>query len=91
MPRPPARSRRAARLSYLHQLGALASITRQVGGADVKLAVLTSMLPRWLGWNHFMLALISGLLLAALTAGALITTRRISRRDPRHWARSTRC
>lgn len=61
---------------------ALALITRQVGGGDVKLAVLTGMLPGWLGWNHFVLALISGLLLAALTAGVLMATRRISRRDP---------
>jgi len=61
---------------------ALALITRQLGGGDVKLAVLTGMLPGWLGWNHFVLALLSGLLLAALTAAALMATRRISRRDP---------
>ena len=61
---------------------ALALITRQIGGGDIKLAALTSMLPGWLGWNHFVLALLSGLLLAALTAGALMTTRRISRHDP---------
>jgi leader peptidase (prepilin peptidase) / N-methyltransferase len=61
---------------------ALALITRQVGGGDIKLAVLTGMLPGWLGWNHFVLALLSGLLLAAVTAAALIATRRISRRDP---------
>jgi len=59
----------------------LALITRQVGG-DVKLAVLTGMLPGWLGWNHFVLALLSGLLLAGVTAAVLIATRRISRRDP---------
>ena len=40
------------------------------------------MLPGWLGWNHFVLALLSGLLLAALTAAVLMATRRISRRDP---------
>jgi leader peptidase (prepilin peptidase) / N-methyltransferase len=61
---------------------ALALITRQVGGGDVKLAVLTGMLPGWLGWNHLVLALLSGLLLAALSAGVLMATRRISRRDP---------
>jgi len=61
---------------------ALALITRQIGGGDVKLAVLTGMLPGWLGWDHFVLALLSGLLLAALTAGVLVATRRISRRDP---------
>ena len=61
---------------------ALALLTRQVGGGDVKLAVLTGMLPGWLGWNQYVLALISGLLLAALTAAVLIATRRISRRDP---------
>lgn len=61
---------------------ALALITRQVGGGDIKLAVLTGMLPGWLGWNHFVLALLSGLLLAAVAAGVLIATRRISRRDP---------
>jgi leader peptidase (prepilin peptidase)/N-methyltransferase len=61
---------------------ALALITRQVGGGDVKLAALTGMLPGWLGWNHFVLALLSGLLLATVTAGVLIATRRISRRDP---------
>jgi leader peptidase (prepilin peptidase)/N-methyltransferase len=61
---------------------ALALITRQVGGGDVKLAALTGMLPGWLGWNHFVLALLSGLLLAALTAGVLMAARRISRRDP---------
>jgi len=61
---------------------ALALITRQIGGGDVKLAVLTGMLPGWLGWDHFVVALISGLLLAALTAGVLIATRRISRHDP---------
>jgi leader peptidase (prepilin peptidase)/N-methyltransferase len=61
---------------------ALALITRQIGGGDVKLAVLTSMLPGWLGWDHFVLALLSGLLLAAVTAGVLVATRRISRRDP---------
>jgi len=61
---------------------ALALITRQVGGGDVKLAVLTGMLPGWLGWNHFVLALLAGLLLAAVTAAGLIATRRISRRDP---------
>jgi leader peptidase (prepilin peptidase) / N-methyltransferase len=60
----------------------LAVITRQIGGGDVKLAVLTGMLPGWLGWNHFVLSLLSGLLLAAVTAGLLIATRRISRRDP---------
>jgi len=60
----------------------LALITRQVGGGDVKLAALTGMLPGWLGWNHFVLALLSGLLLAALTAGVLMAARRISRRDP---------
>ena len=57
-------------------------ITRQVGSGDVKLAALTGMLPRWLGWNHFVLALISVLLLAAVTAAVLMATRRISRRDP---------
>jgi leader peptidase (prepilin peptidase)/N-methyltransferase len=61
---------------------ALALITRQVGGGDVKLAVLTSTLPGWLGWNHFVFALLSGLLLAAITATVLIATRRIARRDP---------
>jgi leader peptidase (prepilin peptidase) / N-methyltransferase len=61
---------------------ALALITRQVGGGDVKLAVLTGMLPGWLGWNHIVLSLLAGLLLAALTAGVLMATRRISRRDP---------
>jgi len=61
---------------------ALALITRQIGGGDVKLAVLTGMLPGWLGWDHFVLALLSGLLLAALTAGVLIATRRVSRHDP---------
>jgi len=60
----------------------LALITRQVGGGDVKLAMLTGMLPGWLGWNHFVLALLSGLLLAAVTATVLIATRHISRRDP---------
>jgi len=60
----------------------LALITRQIGGGDIKLAVLTGMLPGWLGWNHFVLALLSGLLLAALTAAVLIATRRISRHDP---------
>ncbi|MDA8323622.1 MAG: A24 family peptidase [Actinomycetota bacterium] len=60
----------------------LALITRQIGGGDVKLAVLTGMLPGWLGWNHFVLALLSGLLLASVTAALLIATRRISRRDP---------
>lgn len=60
----------------------LALITRQVGGGDIKLAVLTGMLPGWLGWNHYVLALLSGLLLAAVTAAVLMATRRISRRDP---------
>jgi leader peptidase (prepilin peptidase) / N-methyltransferase len=60
----------------------LALITRQVGGGDIKLAMLTCMLPGWLGWNHIVLALLSGLLLAAITAAVLIATRRISRRDP---------
>lgn len=60
---------------------ALALITRQMGGGDIKLAVLTGMLPGWVGWNHFVLALLSGLLLAAATAAVLITTRRMSRRD----------
>jgi leader peptidase (prepilin peptidase) / N-methyltransferase len=61
---------------------ALALITRQIGGGDVKLAVLTGMLPGWLGWNHVVLALLSGLLLAAVTAAVLIATCRISRHDP---------
>jgi len=61
---------------------ALALITRQIGGGDVKLAVLTGMLPGWLGWDHFVPAPLSGLLLAAVTAGVLVATRRISRRDP---------
>lgn len=61
---------------------ALALITRRIGGGDIKLAVLTGMLPGWLGWNHFVLALLSGLLLAAATAAVLMATRRISRRDP---------
>jgi len=60
---------------------ALALITREVGGGDVKLAVLTGMLPGWLGWNHFVLALLSGLLLAAVTAAVLMASRRISRHD----------
>jgi len=61
---------------------ALALITRQIGGGDIKLAVLTGMLPGWLGWDHFVLALLSGLLLAGVTAAVLIGTRRIARRDP---------
>jgi prepilin signal peptidase PulO-like enzyme (type II secretory pathway) len=61
---------------------ALALITGQIGGSDIKLAALAGMLPRWLGWNHFALALLSGLLLAGVTATVLIGTRRISRRDP---------
>jgi leader peptidase (prepilin peptidase)/N-methyltransferase len=60
----------------------LVLITREVGGGDVNLAVLTGMLPGWLGWDHFVPALLSGLLLAALTAALLIATRRMSRRDP---------
>jgi len=61
---------------------ALALITRQVGGGDVKLAALTGMLPGWLGWDYFLFALVSGLLLAAIAAAGLIVTRRMSRRDP---------
>jgi leader peptidase (prepilin peptidase)/N-methyltransferase len=61
---------------------ALALITGQVGGGDIKLAALTGMVPGWLGWNHFVLGLLSGLLLAALTAAVLLATRRISRREP---------
>jgi leader peptidase (prepilin peptidase) / N-methyltransferase len=61
---------------------ALALITRQVGGGDVKPSAFTGMLPGLLGWNHCVLALLSGLMLAALTAGVLMATRRISRRDP---------
>lgn len=61
---------------------ALALVTGQVGGGDVKLAALVAMLPAWLGWEHLVLGLLAGLLLAALTALVLITTRRLSRHDP---------
>lgn len=61
---------------------ALALITGQVGGGDVKLGALVAMLPAWLGWEHLVLGLLAGLLLAALTAVVLITTRRLSRHDP---------
>jgi leader peptidase (prepilin peptidase) / N-methyltransferase len=61
---------------------ALALIARQVGGGDIKLAALTGMLPGWFGSNHFVLASLSGLLFAAVTASVLIASRGISRSDP---------
>ncbi len=61
---------------------ALALITGQVGGGDVKLAALVGMLPAWLGWDRLVLGLVTGLLLAAITAGVLMAARRLSRHDP---------
>ena len=61
---------------------ALALITGQVGGGDVKLAAFVAMLPGWLGWDRLVLGLVTGLLLAAITAAVLIAARRLSRHDP---------
>jgi leader peptidase (prepilin peptidase) / N-methyltransferase len=61
---------------------ALALITGQVGGGDVKLAAFAAMLPGWLGWDRIVLGMLAGLLLAAITAAVLIAARRLSRHDP---------
>lgn len=61
---------------------ALALATRAVGGGDVKLAALTGLPLGWLGWQHLVLGILAGLVLAALAAGILLAAHRISRRDP---------
>jgi len=61
---------------------ALALITGQVGGGDIKLAPLVAMLPAWLGWEYFAFGLLTGLLLAAITAAVLIAAHHLSRHAP---------
>lgn len=59
----------------------IALLSRSLGIGDVKLAALTGLPLGWLGWDRVVLAILAGMTLAALTAGALVVTRRLSMHD----------